>query len=42
VFGIREAAWPLIRRDLGLTYLEVGLVLSLPGILSTLIEPGLA
>ncbi len=39
VFGAREAAWPLIRDDLGLSYLQVGLVLSIPGIVSSLIEP---
>lgn len=41
VFGLREAAWPLIRRELSLSYLQIGLVLSIPGILSTLVEPGL-
>lgn len=42
VFGIREAAWPLIRGELSLTYLQVGLLLSVPGIVSPCIEPGLA
>lgn len=42
IFGIREAAWPLIRRDLSLTYAQIGLVLSIPGIVGTLVEPGLA
>jgi FSR family fosmidomycin resistance protein-like MFS transporter len=42
VFGVREAAWPLIRRELSLSYVQVGLLLSIPGILSTLVEPGLA
>lgn len=42
VFGLREAAWPLIRRELSLSYLQIGLLLSIPGILSTLVEPGLA
>jgi FSR family fosmidomycin resistance protein-like MFS transporter len=37
--GVREAAWPLIRADLGLTYTQIGLLLSLPGILGSLIEP---
>ena len=27
VFGAREAAWPLIRDDLGLTYAQIGLLL---------------
>jgi MFS transporter, FSR family, fosmidomycin resistance protein len=42
VFGIREAGWPLIRRELSLSYLQVGLLLSIPAIVSTLVEPGLA
>ncbi|MGH2642292.1 MAG: MFS transporter [Actinomycetota bacterium] len=42
MFGLREAAWPLIRRELSLSYIQVGLVLSIPGILSTAVEPGLA
>ncbi|HEX6350577.1 MAG TPA: MFS transporter [Candidatus Dormibacteraeota bacterium] len=41
VFGAREAAWPLIRHDLGLTYAEIGLVLGVPGVLAALVEPGL-
>jgi FSR family fosmidomycin resistance protein-like MFS transporter len=39
VFGLREAAWPLIRNDLGLNYIQIGLALSLPGILGNIIEP---
>jgi FSR family fosmidomycin resistance protein-like MFS transporter len=39
VFGVTDAAWPLIRSDLGLTYAEIGLALSLPGLLSNFIEP---
>src|SRR5690242_14420793 len=39
VFGVREAAWPLIRDDLRLDYQQVGLLLGLPGIASSLIEP---
>ncbi|MBA3533231.1 MAG: MFS transporter [Ardenticatenales bacterium] len=38
VFGVREAAWPLIRDDLSLTYAQVGLLLGLPGILGNLLE----
>ncbi len=41
VFAIREAAWPLIRGELSLTYLQVGLLLSVPGVVSPLIEPAL-
>jgi MFS transporter, FSR family, fosmidomycin resistance protein len=39
VFGVGEAAWPLIRNDLGLNYVHIGLALSLPGILGNIIEP---
>lgn len=39
VFGAREAAWPLIRNDLGLTYAQVGLLLSVPAVVSNLLEP---
>lgn len=39
VFGAKEAAWPLIRNDLFLDYLQVGLLLSMPNLASTLIEP---
>jgi MFS transporter, FSR family, fosmidomycin resistance protein len=41
VFGAREAAWPLIRRDLGLGYAEVGLLLSIPAYVSMVAEPGI-
>lgn len=39
VFGVREAAWPLIRDDLRLTYTQVGVILSLPGVVGNLLEP---
>ena len=39
VFGVGEAAWPLIRSDLGLNYLQIGLALSLPGVIASFIEP---
>ena len=42
VVGTREAAWPLIRADLGLTYVQVGLLLGIPSIVGNLIEPFLA
>jgi FSR family fosmidomycin resistance protein-like MFS transporter len=38
-FGVREAAWPLIRDDLHLSYFEVGLLLSAPRMLANFIEP---
>src|SRR5512134_3407246 len=39
VFGVSEAAWPLIRNDLHLNYAQIGLALSLPGIIGNIIEP---
>ncbi len=39
VWGAREAAWPLIRDDLALTYAQVGLLLSIPNIVSSIAEP---
>jgi len=42
VFGVLQAAWPLIRRDLGLSYVQIGILLTVPGILSAAVEPVLA
>lgn len=39
VFGVSEVAWPLLRDDLHLTYTQIGLLLSLPGIVAAFIEP---
>lgn len=39
VFGVGETAWPLFRNDLHLTYTEIGLLLSLPGVIAAFIEP---
>lgn len=38
IFGAREAAWPLIRDDLSLSYWQIGLLLGVPNVLSNLIE----
>lgn len=38
VYGAREAAWPLIRADLGLSYVQMGLLLGLPHVIGNLIE----
>jgi FSR family fosmidomycin resistance protein-like MFS transporter len=38
-FGVTDAAWPLIRTDLHLDYVQIGLALSLPGIIANLLEP---
>jgi FSR family fosmidomycin resistance protein-like MFS transporter len=39
VFVVGETAWPLIRTDLHLTYTQIGLLISLPGIIAAFIEP---
>ena len=39
VFGVGEVALPLIRDDLHLSYTQIGLLLSLPGIIAAFIEP---
>lgn len=39
MYGAREATWPLIRTDLGLSYASIGVLISLPGILASLVEP---
>ncbi len=39
VFGVGEAAWPLIRTDLRLDYAQIGLLMSLPGLLAAFVEP---
>ncbi len=36
---MREAAWPLLRSDLGLTYAEIGLLLALPSFIGAAVEP---
>ena len=39
VFGVNQAAWPLIRTDLRLSYLQIGLLLSVPGLVAAILEP---
>ncbi|OKH46476.1 MFS transporter [Calothrix sp. HK-06] len=39
VDGVRGAAWPLIRNDLHLSYVQVGMLLTIPNTISRLIEP---
>jgi MFS transporter, FSR family, fosmidomycin resistance protein len=39
VFGVREAAWPLLRDDLGLSYAEIGLLLAVPNLVGGLVQP---
>ncbi len=38
-FGVTEAALPFIRGDLHINYIQIGLALSIPGIISNLVEP---
>jgi len=38
IFGAREAAWPVIRSDLNLTYVQIGMLLSIPNVIGNLIE----
>jgi FSR family fosmidomycin resistance protein-like MFS transporter len=37
-FGVHEAAWPLIRQDLGLNYAAVGLLLTIPDAVGAAVE----
>ncbi len=39
VDGVRGAAYPLIRNDLHLSYVQVGLLLTIPNTIASLIEP---
>ena len=41
VFGVREAAWPLMRDDLRLSYTQVGVILSVSPLVGNLAEPWL-
>jgi MFS transporter, FSR family, fosmidomycin resistance protein len=41
LFGAVGASWPLIRTDLALNYLQIGLLLTLPEILANFIEPAI-
>ncbi|MGZ6346953.1 MAG: MFS transporter [Anaerolineales bacterium] len=39
IFGVTDAAWPLIRTDFHLNYIQIGLALSAPGIIGNMVEP---
>lgn len=39
VFGVTEAAWPFIQTELHLNYTQIGILLTVPGIFSTIVEP---
>ena len=37
--GVREAAWPSVRREIGLSYSQIGLLLGVPTLISGIFEP---
>ncbi len=39
VFGVTDAAWPFIQTELHLNYTQIGILLTVPGIVSSFIEP---
>lgn len=39
MFGAWSAAWPVIRSDLALSYVDVGLLFAVPHVLASLLEP---
>ena len=41
VDGVYRAAWPLVRGDLNLSYVEIGVLLSVPGVVSAVLEVGI-
>lgn len=39
VFGVTDAAWPFIQTDLHLTYTQIGVLITVPGVFSAIVEP---
>jgi FSR family fosmidomycin resistance protein-like MFS transporter len=39
VFGVTDAAWPFIQTELRLNYTQIGILLTVPGIFSAIVEP---
>ena len=39
VYGVTDAAWPFIQTELHLNYTQIGMLLTVPGIFSTIVEP---
>jgi FSR family fosmidomycin resistance protein-like MFS transporter len=39
VFGVTDAAWPFIQTELHLNYTQIGILMTVPGIFSTFVEP---
>ncbi|MEO0489988.1 MAG: MFS transporter, partial [Cyanobacteria bacterium J06659_2] len=39
IYGVLVGAWPLIAEDLHLSYIQIGLAMTLPSIIASTIEP---
>jgi FSR family fosmidomycin resistance protein-like MFS transporter len=39
VFGVTDAAWPFIQTELRLNYTQIGILLTVPGLFSSIVEP---
>lgn len=39
VFGVTEGAWPFIQSSLQLNYTQIGLLITIPGLVATIVEP---
>ncbi len=39
IFGVTDAAWPFIKADLHLNYTQIGILLTVPGVISSIVEP---
>lgn len=39
IFGVKDAAWPFIQTELQLNYTQIGILLTVPGVLSAIVEP---
>lgn len=39
IFGVTDAAWPFIKSELHLNYTQIGILLTVPGVVSSFVEP---
>jgi len=39
IFGVTDAAWPFIKSELHLNYTQIGILLTVPGVVSSIVEP---
>ena len=39
IFGVTDAAWPFIKTELHLNYTQIGILLTVPGLISSIVEP---